>query len=279
MGFFIEQLLSFTYAKNVLQQRWKDKGHFEIIADKDLFYFKFSSSETRQAVLEEGPIFIGGRCLIIRPWTRGVEKQRTLITTIPLWVKIHNVPKELWTDDGLGFLASKVGVPHSQDEATKLKKRIDYARVCVEVDVSAKLPDSFPIELALGDKRLISFEYPWIPARCESCKKFGHVTENCFREANLVWRTNINGTGRVNIRTNVQSGLDSNSTNRAQEGGQIERINTNTNVSYENTGRNTVIYAGNGIGENESRRIWRVRNRPTSLSEVVGPSCIRNDRG
>ncbi|KAF9616805.1 hypothetical protein IFM89_032655 [Coptis chinensis] len=41
--------------------------------------------------------------------------------------------------------------------------------------------------------------------------------------------------------------------NRAQEGGQIERISTNTNVSYENTGRNTVIYAG--------------------------PSCIRNDRG
>ncbi|KAF9589699.1 hypothetical protein IFM89_027269 [Coptis chinensis] len=67
--------------------------------------------------------------------------------------------------------------------------------------------------------------------------------------------------------------------NRAQEGEQIERISTNTNVSYENTGRNTVIYAGNGTGENESRRIWRVRNRPTSLSEVAGPSCIRNDRG
>ncbi|KAF9598754.1 hypothetical protein IFM89_031422 [Coptis chinensis] len=249
VGFFIEQCLSFTYVKNVLQQRWKDKGHFEIIADNDLFYFKFSSSEARQAVLEEGPIFIGGRCLIISPWTRGVEKQRTLITIVPLWVKIHNVLKELWTDDGLGFLASKGGVPHSQDEATKLKKRIDYARVCVEVDVSAKLPDSFPIELALGDERLISFEYPWIPARCESCQKFGHATENCFREANLVRRMNINGTGRVNIRTNVQ------------------------------TGRNTVIYAGNGTGENERRRIWRVRNRPTSLSEVAGPSCIRNDRG
>ncbi|KAF9623667.1 hypothetical protein IFM89_003699 [Coptis chinensis] len=182
--------LSFTYVKNVLQQRWKDKGHFEIIADKDLFYFKFSSSEARQAVLEE----------------------------VPLWVKIHNVPKELWTDDGLGFLASKVGVPHSQDEATKLKKRIDYARQ------DARAVKNLGMQLRTASERQI------------------HA-------------------------------------NRAQEGGQIERISTNTNVSYENTGRNTVIYASNGTGENESRRIWRVQNRPTSLSEVAGPSCIRNDRG
>ncbi|KAF9620023.1 hypothetical protein IFM89_010639 [Coptis chinensis] len=211
--------------------------------------------------------------------TRGVEKQRTLITTLPLWVKIHNVPKELWTDDGLGFPASKVGVPHSQNEATKLKKRIDYAHVCVEVDVSAKLLDSFPIELAPGDEHLILFEYPWIPVRCKSCQKFGHATENCSRDANSVRRKNINGTGRLNIRTNLQTCLDSNSANRAQEGGQNERISTNTNVSYENIGRNTVIYAGNGSGENKRRRIWRVRSRPTSLSEVAGTSCIRNDRG
>ncbi|KAF9589704.1 hypothetical protein IFM89_027979 [Coptis chinensis] len=200
IGFFIEQRLSFTYVKNVLQQRWKDK------------------------VLEEGPIFIGGRCLIIIPWTRGVEKQRNLLTTVPLWVKIHNVPKELCTDDGLGFLASKV-------------------------------------------------------ARCESYQNFWHATENCSRDANSVRRTNINGTGRVNIRTNVQTGLDSNSANRAQEGGQNERISTNTNVSHENIGRNTIIYVGNGTGENERRRIWRVRSHPTSLSEVAGTSCIWNDRG
>ncbi|KAF9615639.1 hypothetical protein IFM89_025448 [Coptis chinensis] len=74
-----------------------------------------------------------------------------MVTTILVWVKIHNVPKELWTDDWLGFLASKVGVPHSKDEVTKQKKR-DYARVYVEVKVSGKLPDSFTVELAPGDK-------------------------------------------------------------------------------------------------------------------------------
>ncbi|KAF9625055.1 hypothetical protein IFM89_017790 [Coptis chinensis] len=163
VGFFIEQRLSFTYVKNVLQQRWKDKGNFEIIADKDLFYFKFSNNEASQTVQEE---------------------------------------------------------------------------------------DSFTIELALGDERLISFEYPWIPARCERCQKFRHATEKCSRDANSVRRMNINGTGRVNIR-----------------------------LIYENTKRNTVIYTGNGTGENKRRRIWRVQSRPTSLSKVVGTNCIRNNRG
>ncbi|KAF9599318.1 hypothetical protein IFM89_036616 [Coptis chinensis] len=42
--------------------------------------------------------------------------------------------------------------------------------------------------------------------------------------------------------------------------------------------RNTIIYIGNGRGEDESRRIWRVRYRP-SPSEGVGTSCAINDRG
>ncbi|KAF9621951.1 hypothetical protein IFM89_029171 [Coptis chinensis] len=171
VGFFIKQRLSFPYVKNVLQQRWKDKGTFEIIADKDLFYFKFSSNDARQAVLKEGPIF-SGRCFIINPWTRGVEKQGAMVTTIPMWVKCHNVPKELWTDDDLGFVASKF----------------------------------------------------------------------TGRKAN-------------------------------------ERMTPNANASYENVVRNIVTYAGNGSGEDVNRRIWRVRSRPSALSEGARTSCIRNDRG
>ncbi|KAF9597053.1 hypothetical protein IFM89_015244 [Coptis chinensis] len=118
-----------------------------------------------------------------------------MVTTILVWVKCHNVPKELWTDDGLGFVASKVGIPFSQDEATKQKKRIDYARLCIE------------------------------------------------------------------------------------EGRQNERITPNANVSYENAMRNTIMYAGNGSGEDVNRRIWRVRSHPNALSDSAGTSCIRNDRG
>ncbi|KAF9621972.1 hypothetical protein IFM89_029192 [Coptis chinensis] len=53
----------------------------------------------------------------------------------------------------------------------------------------------------------------------------------------------------------------------------------NANASYENVVRNIVTYAGNGSGEDVNRRIWRVRSRPSALSEGARTSCIRNDRG
>ncbi|KAF9590443.1 hypothetical protein IFM89_035278 [Coptis chinensis] len=243
VGFFIEQRLSFPYVKNIFQQRWKDKGSFEIIVDKDLFYFKFSSNEARQAVLEEGPIFIGGRCFIISPWTRSVEKQRAM------------------------------------DEATKQKKRIDYARLCIEVNVSAKLPNSFTVELALGDERIISFEYPWISKRCEKCQKFGHETEKCLGDANSKRLNTTNRSGKMSRLNTIHStGLDANNVTNSQEGRQNERMTPNANVSYENAMRNIVSYAGNGNGEDVNRRIWRVRSRPSALSDGAGKGCIRNDR-
>ncbi|KAF9621969.1 hypothetical protein IFM89_029189 [Coptis chinensis] len=52
VGFFIEANTLIPICENALQQ-WKDKGTFEIIADKDLFYFKFSSNDARQAVLKK----------------------------------------------------------------------------------------------------------------------------------------------------------------------------------------------------------------------------------
>ncbi|KAF9611215.1 hypothetical protein IFM89_027765 [Coptis chinensis] len=67
VGFFLKQRLAFPYVKSVLQQKWKTRGSFEMSADQELFYFKFVSDEEQQAVLDEGPMFMGGRYLVIGP--------------------------------------------------------------------------------------------------------------------------------------------------------------------------------------------------------------------
>ncbi|KAF9596585.1 hypothetical protein IFM89_012708 [Coptis chinensis] len=132
-------------------------------ADQELFDSKFASDEDRQAVLDEGPVFMGGRCLVIGPWTQNVEIQMKSLNTIPIWVNMHGVPKVMCTDEGLGFIASKVGKPHCQDRPTKERRQLDYARVCVEYKVNETLPDSFNIRLSPNNVRKISYEYPWIP--------------------------------------------------------------------------------------------------------------------
>ncbi|KAF9621712.1 hypothetical protein IFM89_027330 [Coptis chinensis] len=83
----------------------------ELTTDRDLFYFTFTVDEDRKIALEGGPIFIVGRIFIIRPWN--VEAP-----TVPVWIKISNVPKELWTKNSkthvieVGEMEMSIGVEY-----------------------------------------------------------------------------------------------------------------------------------------------------------------------
>lgn len=76
------------------------------------------------------------------------------------------MPKELWGDDdkGLSFTASLIGEPISMDENTKLRRRIDYVRVCVFVSAEQEL--STTIHVFVGREFIFKVEYEWIPAVC-----------------------------------------------------------------------------------------------------------------
>ncbi|KAF9612274.1 hypothetical protein IFM89_038844 [Coptis chinensis] len=59
-------------------------------------------------VLEDDPMHITGNLFVIRQWSQEVEAQKSKIKTLPVWVKLMNLPKELWTDDGLSYVASLI---------------------------------------------------------------------------------------------------------------------------------------------------------------------------
>ncbi|KAF5185248.1 hypothetical protein FRX31_025163 [Thalictrum thalictroides] len=70
--------------REALKRQWKLKADFEMVADKDYFFFKFTLEEDRTTVLEAGPVFIEGRIFIIQPWNDMTEKDRSKINTIPI---------------------------------------------------------------------------------------------------------------------------------------------------------------------------------------------------
>ncbi|KAF9596706.1 hypothetical protein IFM89_012905 [Coptis chinensis] len=82
-------------SKETLLRKWKVKGSYSISTDRELFYFKFNQDEDRKQVLEAYPIVIAGKLFVIRQWFREVEAQKTKITSIPIWVKLMDLPKEL----------------------------------------------------------------------------------------------------------------------------------------------------------------------------------------
>ncbi|KAJ6940680.1 hypothetical protein NC651_006725 [Populus alba x Populus x berolinensis] len=68
-----------------------------------------------------------------------------------------------------------VGCPLSCDELTYGCTRLEYARLCVEVDAALPFVHSFDIESPLSTTPIIVIvEYEWKPQRCEQCKVFDH---------------------------------------------------------------------------------------------------------
>ncbi|KAF9619282.1 hypothetical protein IFM89_006469 [Coptis chinensis] len=186
VGIFIDKRLPFPLVKRILEKTWKTTASYEISTDDDLFYFKFSNDEDRKTVLEGEPIFVADRIFMIRQWSEELEYQRSLINTIPIWVKFSAVPKQLWTRRGISMIASRIGKPLSWDVATKNRQRLNFARVCVEVNVQCKYPKSLRFKLG-GDRiATVGVEYPWTPPTCTVCKRFGHNTNKCPNRVNSV---------------------------------------------------------------------------------------------
>lgn len=63
------------------------------------------------------------------------------------------------------------------DENTKLRHRLDYARVCVIILADHEL--LMVIQVDVGRPSLFRVEYEWILACCTVCKMFGHATSVC----------------------------------------------------------------------------------------------------
>ncbi|KAF5181439.1 hypothetical protein FRX31_028974, partial [Thalictrum thalictroides] len=118
VGFFLDKKLPFNYVKSAVTNRWKTLGDFEMALDGDLFYFKFSTSEDREHVLDEGSFHLAGKLFVIRSWTRDVENSRGMIKSVPVWVKMSRVPKDLWNPKGFSFLGSAIGKPLFMDKTT-----------------------------------------------------------------------------------------------------------------------------------------------------------------
>ncbi|KAI8555079.1 hypothetical protein RHMOL_Rhmol05G0146700 [Rhododendron molle] len=63
------------------------------------------------------------------------------------------------------------------DRLTESCKRINFAKICVEVDASFPLPEQFDLTLPSGAVFTIRVWYPWKPLKCNSCNVLGH--KNC----------------------------------------------------------------------------------------------------
>ncbi|KAK4384022.1 hypothetical protein Sango_3099300 [Sesamum angolense] len=90
---------------------------------------------------------------------------------------------ELWTTEGLSTVASGIGRPLYPDAITRTCTRLDFARVCVMLHISSKLPKHvvimMPNELGGESACKVDVEYEWLPPKCTGCSSLGHSVKEC----------------------------------------------------------------------------------------------------
>ncbi|XVF56289.1 hypothetical protein PTKIN_Ptkin06aG0107100 [Pterospermum kingtungense] len=109
---------------------------------------------------------------------------------MPVWLHLGDVPLELFTPDGLSYIASAVGNPLYTDRVTANRERVAFAKVCVEVDADSIIPTMIEVLMPEGNIVEITVEVPWLLVKCTNCKIFGHGDRFCPQKPKTMqeWR-------------------------------------------------------------------------------------------
>ena len=101
-------------------------------------------------VLSTGPYFIFQRPILLKVMPLFFDFGNEELSKIPVWVKLRNLPLELWNPQALGKNLSKIGSPIRTDRLTAFKGSISFARALVEVDASLDLIEEVHCKLPTG---------------------------------------------------------------------------------------------------------------------------------
>ncbi|KAL2224631.1 UNVERIFIED_CONTAM: hypothetical protein Sindi_2930200 [Sesamum indicum] len=144
---------------------------------------KFKTINDMEEVIEGGPWLFQGQPINLQKWEPGMAMKKLKHTQVPVWIKLHHLPVELWTTEGLSIVASGIGKPLYPDAITRACTRLDFARVCVMLDISSSLPKHIVILTPDDDGGespcKVDVEYEWVPPKCTGCMSLGHSAKNC----------------------------------------------------------------------------------------------------
>ncbi|XP_020675529.1 uncharacterized protein LOC110094606, partial [Dendrobium catenatum] len=168
-----------------IKRTWSLKGSVQLLSLNDGFFLlRFSCVEDFDMVWSRGVWFLLGKPFVLQKWHPKFVPKKEDFATVPIWVKIHDLPLACWNSEGISRIASKIGIPVVADNLTEMKTRLTYARVCVLVDCNALYPEEIKVSLN-GDVVTLKVQYEWRPFPCEHCKSLMHLSSACPSKPNL----------------------------------------------------------------------------------------------
>jgi hypothetical protein len=133
--------LSMIAVKQFMTRNWNFVKLPDMFYNEEgYFILRFHSITDKDVVLMQGPYTIRNMPMLLRDWKPDFSLKRDLLRTLPIWVKLPQLPLHLWGIQSLSKIGSAIGKPLVTDECTAHKLRVSYARMLVEIDVTQDLP-------------------------------------------------------------------------------------------------------------------------------------------
>ncbi|RYR43110.1 hypothetical protein Ahy_A08g039539 [Arachis hypogaea] len=168
--------VSFSFMEQRLRRDWEGKGKIHVIdMNHDYFLVHFSDEEDYAHALMEGPWMVAGHYLIVRRWRPFFLSESTEVRKIAAWIRIPNLPIELYNHRFLWRVGSAIGHMLKIDRTTSIHSRGKFARICVEIDLTKQL---IPRISVLGCE--LHLEYEGLHQICFMCGRYGHRSEQCM---------------------------------------------------------------------------------------------------
>lgn len=143
------------------------------------FLLRVPSATTRQMLLGRTCWNVAGFPMFVANWSPDFTPDEAPLTNAVIPVELRDVPYLLFNKESLSRLATAVGKPVLLAPETERKLNFKVAKLYVKVDLTKPLPRKIISGFSNGKESEIAVSYPWLPLRCDLCKKYGHSREKC----------------------------------------------------------------------------------------------------
>ncbi|KAI0515916.1 hypothetical protein KFK09_008586 [Dendrobium nobile] len=179
VGYSIGRRPFYEALSSAIKKTWSLTGSVQLLSLNDGFFlFRFTCRDDFDMVWSRDVWFLLGKPFVFQKWHPKFISKREELTSVPIWVKIHDLPLACWNSEGISRIASKIGIPVAADKLTELKRRLTYARICVLFDNQATFPEVIRVSLD-GDEVSLKVQYEWRPSPCDHCKSLMHFSSSC----------------------------------------------------------------------------------------------------
>ncbi|KAJ9555234.1 hypothetical protein OSB04_009848 [Centaurea solstitialis] len=191
-GYFLGPRVPFLVVQQAVKRNWGKFGFQDMMMNANGVYFlKFNDEGGCAQVIEQGPLFIRGAPFFVDKWDPAKGLTKPVHSSCPLWIKLHNIPLVAFNVEGIGRIASAIGIPKQMDSATasmcdKAWGRPGFAKVLVDTwavgDLKREIEVVVPSLTDAPDaKVMVCVEYLWEPMQCSHCLVFGHKKSGCAK--------------------------------------------------------------------------------------------------